>query len=87
MRIVDWTVENVPDYALPYLFNGDLDGLDEEDVKNVLDYEKALIDWRDEQEGYSWDIELMEEEPHFTNSPAFGLPCMAFECKLMILGE
>jgi len=75
------STEKVPEYALPYLFNGDVGDMDEEDLKMVkafeeemLDYAKSLLPYS-EFGGIDYSLSDEEEESFFTRNPAFGLPC------------
>ena len=67
--------DNVPDYALSPLVNGDYSGIeDAEDEKNIRNYEDHLIEFPD------CVFVPRDEEPSFTNNPAFGLPCNCVKC-------
>ena len=67
--------DNVPDYALSPLVNGDYSGIENaEDEKNIRNYEDHLIEFPD------CVFVPRDEEPSFTNNPAFGLPCNCVKC-------
>ena len=70
--------DNVPDYALSPLVNGDYSGIeDAEDEKNIRNYEDYLIEFPD------CVFVPRDEEPSFTNNPAFGLPCNCVKCDII----
>lgn len=58
-----------PSYALPALFNGDLDGLDDDDIANFNRFmeQNKNID--------VWDDKEPDSEPYFCRYPEFGLAC------------
>ncbi len=66
---------DLPEYALPYIYNADPSGLSEEDIKNIDEWSASL-----DRQGFVRGIELKgqdtEEGPQsfFSRSPAFGLP-------------
>lgn len=66
---------NLPDYALPYLFNADPSGLSEEDITNIDIWYQSL-----DRDGFSKSIDVLGlstpegPEPYFSSNPAFGLP-------------
>lgn len=69
------TIEQVPDWAINYLFNGDASGLEEEEIQMVDQWEKQML-----ESGY--DLGLMEpvsNEPYFSHYPAFGKGCMVYD--------
>lgn len=86
-RFIDPVVCRVPDYAAPYLVNGDASGLSEEDIENIDKWVAAM-----NEDGYSvteW-CEVVEDddgewcisedtEPYFSSSPEFGLPCNVYD--------
>lgn len=89
----NWTVENVPDYALSYIVNGEVgEDLSEEDIQNIdawMDkmrdngFEPDIFDEVEEINGeyYRADFDKSEcIEPSFTTNPAFGLPCDCYPC-------
>lgn len=65
----------IPDYALPYLINGDSSALSEEDEKTINDWiAKEFPDH--ENLTYEYDT---EEGEFFTWYPAFGLASTAMD--------
>lgn len=69
------TIEQVPDWAMNYLFNGDNTDLDDEDMQNINQWENEMI-----ESGY--DLGLMDtisDEPYFSHYPAFGKGCMVYD--------
>lgn len=60
-----------PAYALPLLFNGDMSGMDAEDIKNFEEWHRRITcdfeptDFAEVNPG---------ADPYFSSSPAFGLP-------------
>lgn len=58
-----------PSYALPALFNGDLEGLDDDDIANFerfMEQNKNIDVWEDKEP---------DSEPYFCKCPEFGLSC------------
>lgn len=64
---------DIPEWAICYLVNGDLDNLTDEELAWCKDFEKSyrVLDW--------------EEESHFSWRPLFGLACNVYECTVEIL--
>lgn len=84
MQTVLETIEDVPDYALSYLVNGDASGLEGEDQADIdgwFDYFQAIADKR----GGHVIISPSDEEPSFTHNPAFGLACDTVPTTVIIL--
>ena len=84
----DYDIIAVPEYAIPYLVNGDTEGLSEQDVKNIDEFADDMA-----KKGFHADIftfvtedangNLIEDEnaePSFTWSPAFGDACGCYVC-------
>lgn len=72
------TTEKIPTYALPYLINGDAEGLN--------DVEISMIDEWLEKSGIT-DVVCPTDEtyqPYFTGYPAFGLPSEIVDCKCIL---
>lgn len=86
-RFSAWSIESIPDYALPYLCNGDASGLSPDDLRNI-------DKWADEMRVFGFTPDLFSfvrldgdalyvdpgQEASFTSCPAFGLPCDCFTC-------
>lgn len=79
-RFIDPVVCAIPDYAVPYLVNGDADNLSEEDISIIDNWVEAMS-----ADGYNVTIfspvddaeeNFYEEEdcePSFVSCPEFGL--------------
>ena len=69
MKIKNQYDYQFPSYALPALFNGDLDGLDDDDIANFdrfMEQNKNIDVWDDKEP---------DSEPYFCRYPEFGLAC------------
>ena len=69
MKIKNQYDYQFPSYALCALFNGDFDGLDDDDIANFnwfMDQNKNIDVWDDKEP---------DQEPYFCTSPEFGLAC------------
>ena len=74
----EYTVENVPVYAVCYLVNDDPSGLSEKDIIAIDKWCEYL-----RSEGYDATVfDFQDEEPQFSSCPAFGLPCNCYETKI-----
>ena len=69
MKIKNQYDYQFPSYALCALFNGDFDGLNEDDISNFEDFQERTshID--------VFDDKYFDQEPYFCTSPEFGLAC------------
>lgn len=68
-------IEQIPDWAMCYLFYGDESGLDEEEKQMADQWERQMIE-------SGFDLGLMEPvswEPHFSYYPAFGKGCNVYD--------
>jgi hypothetical protein len=77
----------IPTWALSYIFNGDLSGIDDKDREMA---DKFSNEWDDEvkqQDGDSWVIDCDLDDVYFTWNPEFGLACDVVDCTIIILGE
>lgn len=73
----DYTIENIPEWAISYLEYGEGD-YSLEDVELI----EAWIDTMTEY-GYNVNgIDYIDEEAHFTSCPAFGLPCDCYTARI-----
>ena len=82
MKIKAQFEERIPSYALSYLINGDMSGLESDDAKNI---DKWLAEF--DVDGDEWmDVSVndYEEEEYFTSMPAFGLPCNVMDCTVTV---
>ena len=82
-----WDTYNFPDYALCLLSYGDVDGLEDEDIKAFNEwqaYETKCI-----KEAYQYTpISIVFEvgvDVGFCTLPAFGLPTMCTECSISVI--
>ena len=67
MKIKNQYEYQFPSYALCALFNGDLDGLDDEDIElfeSFMERNKQIDVWDDKEP---------DQEPYFCKFPEFGL--------------
>lgn len=71
------TIEKIPTWAFGYIFNGDMTGLTDEEVKQI---DEAL-----EQIGVDIVCTPADEEaqPYFTHYPLFGLPAEVEDCVIL----
>lgn len=71
------TIEKIPTWAFGYIFNGDMTGLTDEEVKQI---DEAL-----EQIGVDIVCTPADEEaqPYFTHYPLFGLPTEVEDCVIL----
>lgn len=71
------TIEKIPTWAFGYIFNGDMTGLTDEEVK--------LIDETLGQIGVDIVCTPLDEEvqPYFTHYPLFGLPTEVEDCVIL----
>lgn len=74
------TVENVPQWAVPYFVNGDVSGMDAEDIKLATDFEKKLLD-----QGLRLICQIDGTENEFCHCPAFGLACDTVDFEAEVL--
>lgn len=66
----------LPTYALCAVFNGDFEGLEEEDEKNLRDFFERY-------HGCTFDVtEENLESPYFERFPEFGLACEVVDCDI-----
>lgn len=74
----------LPDYALPYLINGDESGLELHDLFVIDNYMLPFYGKASEVHG---DIIICpsDDEPYFTWHPSFGLACNIIDTIVLIL--
>jgi hypothetical protein len=82
--IAEYTVK-IPDYALPYLINGDKSGLAEQDIKSIDSYMDKEFYGVAREQNASVIISPSEEESYFTWRPAFGLACNVVDCTILLV--
>ena len=68
------TVENIPQWAVPYMANGDSDGLTEEEIELANNFMKEN----------NFESILNVSETHFSNSPEFGPACDVVSANFML---
>ena len=73
---MELTTEQIPDYALPALINGDYSGLEEEDIQNINE-------WLERSE-IKEVLPPEDSDPYFSNYPAFGLPTDVWDCQCVL---
>jgi len=78
------TNEDVPDYALSYLVNGDDSGLEDRDQATIDTWYEQYQDLAD-MRGGNVIISPGDEHGEFTNRPAFGLACSTTPTTILIL--
>lgn len=85
MRTLHEYTVKVPDYALPFLINGDDSNLTEEDITTIdLWYAKL----QKQADRYQCMIIISPDNechPYFTATPAFGSPCDVIDCTVAFL--
>lgn len=87
-KFSEYTFESIPSWALPYIANGDAEGLSEEDISLIEKWENKMIklgftpdvfDFVREGENGETYIDP-EQEAYFDSFPEFGLPCDCYCC-------
>jgi hypothetical protein len=87
MKIVESTVEKIPEYSLSYLINSDSSGITQDDIEIIDKWLKSYQDLADHVNGFI-EIELVNSEiaeSYFSWYPAFGLACTCYDCNVMIV--
>ena len=64
------TIENVPQWAVNYIINGDISGLEQQDIEMVNQYLLGLAD-----EGFRLTSPIEGSENEFCAYPEFGKAC------------
>lgn len=84
MNITNELDVKLPSYSLSYLINGDDSGLSEEDL--------GIIDsWYDIILVLAGNMAVIittlqdDQDPYFSTSPEFGLPCDVVDCKILFI--
>ena len=75
----------IPDYALPYLVNGDASGLSDEDQKVIDGYMAQYLEEAKANGGHMVFVVPADCESSFTHRPEFGLACNCAPCTIAIL--
>lgn len=88
MKIIDYIEDNIPDYALSYLVNGDASGITDEDKANCDEWLESTTERLQKQyPGLAVDFVLSDNEPCFRPFPAFGLACNCIEGAIVVWAE
>jgi hypothetical protein len=74
MQTIAKTNVRMPTYALPLIVNGDNTGINDEDMKNILDFLDSMQKIADGLHCF-YDIFEVGDTEYFSNHPEFGLPC------------
>lgn len=75
------SIEKIPTWTFGYIFNGDMTGLTDEEVRMIDETLKSI------------GAELVctppdeEAQPYFTRYPLFGLPTEVEDCVVIIKGS
>lgn len=72
------TVEKIPTWAFGYIFNGDMTGLTEEEVKLIDDTLKRIG-----AELVCTPADEASSSPYFSRYPLFGLPTDVVDCVIL----
>jgi len=91
MKIISSYEYQLPDFLLPALFNADLSGLEDEDVKIFNKAEKEFQELVKINKGSNYTIDIhnnedgSEQEPYFAHDPDFcPLACNVIDCSIHI---
>lgn len=89
MKIIDYVEDNIPEYALSYLVNGDASGIDDEDQANCDEWLKSITEKLQKQyPGLGVDLVISDnDEGSFRPYPAFGLACNCVQGAVVVWAE
>ena len=89
MKIIKYIEDSIPAYALPYLVNGDLSGLDQSEVETIdAWHDSCRANLQAAHPGATVDLVLRDGcEGSFTHRPAFGLACGCVPGALVVMVE
>lgn len=76
--------EDVPNYALSYIINGDASGIDDNDQENADAWMEFFED-KAKELGGAVIYSVTEDTNDFCNNPAFGLACDTTKVDVLIL--
>ena len=76
--------EDVPNYALSYIINGDASGIDDDDQENADDWMQFFED-KAKELGGTVTYSVTEDTNDFCSHPAFGLACDTTKVDILIL--
>lgn len=92
-KFSEYTFESIPSWALPYIANGDAEGLSEEDISLIEKWENKMIKLGFKPDAFDFvredengDVYLdPEQESYFDPFSAFGLPSDCYRCLFLKL--
>jgi len=84
MKTIAKTNVKIPTYALPLIFNADNTGINDEDMKNILDFANAMQKIANRLHCL-YDITQIGEEEYFTRHPEFGSACNVMDCVVLFM--
>lgn len=87
-KFSEYTIESLPSWALPYITNGDSEGISEEGILLVEKWKNKMLKWGFTPDAYDFVREGKngglyldpEQEAYFDSFPAFGLPSDCYCC-------
>lgn len=77
----DKYVENIPEWAMVYLFNGDAQGLSDEEKQAIDEFEH---DYEKISDTGRVAFDCLSIDPFFSHYPAFGLPSNCYEVEVLV---
>ena len=85
MKTIHEYIEKVPDYALPFLINGDDSNLSIEDISRFEVWYAKIQRQADRYQCLITISPVESCEAYFSPSPCFGLPCDVVDCTVTFL--
>jgi hypothetical protein len=82
--VSEYTELKIPAYALSYLVNADASGLEEGDIIATNIYMQQYYKEAEKVGGHVI-FSPSDQEPHFTHTPEYGLPCDVVDCTVLIV--
>jgi hypothetical protein len=82
--VAEYTKLKIPSYALSYLVNDDASGLEEKDIAATDAYMQQYYEEAKKAGGHVI-FSPSDQEPYFTHTPEYGLPCDVVECTVLIV--
>lgn len=76
----------MPNYALGYIINDDATGIEDTDKIAIDKYMAQYYDRAKDLDAFCL-VNVISTEGYFTNSPAFGLPCTAYDTDIIIFRQ
>lgn len=80
-------IEQIPTWSLSYFYYGDSSGLSKQERILADSWFTSLCDEVKALGGSGIMLGYSEEHPHFSNHPAFGLPCEVLPIPVYFLGK